>query len=67
MAESCGLEGYRDGAITSQPHHFFCIFSRYVDRANTGVGLAYANGRLHAAGGGSYIQMYDEKRIAIVL
>jgi hypothetical protein len=23
MAESCGLEGYRDGAITSQPHHFF--------------------------------------------
>ena len=21
MAESCGLEGYRDGAITSQPHH----------------------------------------------
>ena len=24
MAESCGLEGYRDGAITSQPHHFSC-------------------------------------------
>ena len=23
MAESKGLEGYRDGAITSQPHHFF--------------------------------------------
>ena len=23
MAESCGLEGYRDGAITSQPHHLF--------------------------------------------
>jgi hypothetical protein len=51
----------------SQPHHFFCIFSRYVDRANTGVGLIYANGRLHAAGGGSHIQTYDEKRIAIVL
>jgi len=52
---------------SSQPHHFFCIFSRYVDRANTGVGLIYANGRLHAAVGGSHIQTYDEKRIENIL
>jgi len=44
-----------------------CIFSRYVDRANTGVGLIYANGRLHAAGSGLHNQIYDEKRIANVL